>query len=92
MKAPAPLAQPGAQLKGDQVPRVVRIIVQCPANPAVPFQSCVVCFRGDTTTAMMFRGEAELVIAGFMRLGLPEEEVLFLASFCFRSAGSGSHD
>jgi hypothetical protein len=39
-----------------------------------PYESCIVCFRGDTTTAIGFRGEAEWCIAGLLRLGVPPDQ------------------
>lgn len=45
-------------------------------TPAVaPYQSCISCYRGDTLTAVILRGEAEFVIVGIARLcGLPLEQ------------------
>lgn len=44
-------------------------------NPNVaPFESCVVCYRGDTTTTYAVRGEAEFLVASLTRAGLPEDE------------------
>lgn len=39
-----------------------------------PHDACVPCYRGDTTTALVFRGEAEWAIAGLCVLGVPVEE------------------
>ena len=39
-----------------------------------PYESCIVCFKGDTTTAVAFRGPAEWLIAGLWRLGVPKEQ------------------
>jgi hypothetical protein len=42
--------------------------------PAVaPYHSCVVCFKGDTTTGLAFKGEAGWVLAGMEMIGIPEE-------------------
>jgi hypothetical protein len=44
-------------------------------NPKVaPFESCIVCFAGDTTTGLILRGEAEWIAAALCKLGLPEEQ------------------
>jgi hypothetical protein len=40
-----------------------------------PFESCIVCYRGDVMTGIAFRGEAEWVLAGLKVLGVPEEDV-----------------
>jgi hypothetical protein len=39
-----------------------------------PFDACIACYRGDTTTALAFRGEAEWILAGLHVLGLSEDE------------------
>ena len=40
-----------------------------------PHESCVACFRGDTTTIVCIRGEAEFIIAAMHQLtGLSLEE------------------
>jgi hypothetical protein len=40
-----------------------------------PFNSCIACFRGDTTTGYGTRGEAEFHIVALHRMaGLPLEE------------------
>jgi hypothetical protein len=41
-----------------------------------PFQSCVVCLRGDVTTMIVLRGQAEWAIAGLMRLGIPRDQAM----------------
>jgi len=50
------------------------------ANRVAPFQSCVVCSKGDTDTAVGFRGEAEWCIAALSKLGMPldQAEATFL--------------
>lgn len=45
-------------------------------DPVAPFDSCVACYRGDTTTALVFRGEAEWAAAGLHVLGVSESEAL----------------
>jgi hypothetical protein len=43
--------------------------------PAVaPYHSCIVCFKGDTTIGLAFRGEAEWILAGVQTIGIPEEQ------------------
>jgi hypothetical protein len=40
-----------------------------------PFESCVVCLRGDTDTGLVVRGEAEFVVAFLhAQLGVPVEQ------------------
>ena len=51
-------------------------------SPA-PYQSCVVCYRGDTTTAVVIQGVAEFHIFFLMRkLGLPEDEAAGTVRAC----------
>jgi hypothetical protein len=53
-------------------------------HPVVPpHESCVGCFKGDTDTAVGFRGEREFAIVALEKMGLPREEAMasFLA-FC----------
>jgi hypothetical protein len=51
-------------------------------TPAVaPYRSCIVCFKGDTLTALALQGSAEWCIAGLMRVGLDRES----AEATFRS-------
>jgi hypothetical protein len=43
--------------------------------PAIaPHEPCIVCFRGDTTTALALIGSPEWQIAGLINLGVPESE------------------
>jgi hypothetical protein len=35
---------------------------------AVPFEACMACMRGDTTTGIALRGSAEMVVEAFMRI------------------------
>lgn len=37
-----------------------------------PFESCIVCFKGDTATAMAVEGEAEWILAALVALGIDE--------------------
>jgi hypothetical protein len=37
-------------------------------------ESCVSCFKGDTTTAVFLHGEAEWIIAGIHKLGVPLDQ------------------
>jgi hypothetical protein len=39
-----------------------------------PFDSCVVCLKGDVTTAVAFRGDAEWSIAALTALGVPDDQ------------------
>jgi hypothetical protein len=42
---------------------------------AAPWQSCVGCFKGDVTTAVVLEGEAEWIIAGMAHAcGISAEE------------------
>jgi hypothetical protein len=49
-----------------------------------PFESCIVCFAGDTTTCIAFEGEAEWMIAGLHKIGLPVDQAQ--ATFLFIAA------
>ena len=59
----------------DQVPQVA------------PFQSCIACFRGDTTTGVALKGEAEFCIAGLIVLGVPEDQALGTFHVCMEAEG-----
>jgi hypothetical protein len=39
-----------------------------------PFESCLVCFRGDVPTGVAFEGEAEYLTASLVVLGIPEDQ------------------
>ena len=40
-----------------------------------PFESCVACYRGDTTTALVIQGEAGFAVAFLnAQLGIPAED------------------
>ena len=44
-------------------------------NPTVaPFESCIVCFKGDVDTAVGFQGPAEWILAGLEALGVPKDQ------------------
>jgi phage tail sheath gpL-like len=39
-----------------------------------PYESCIACLKGDVSTAVAFRGEAEFIIAGIHKAaGIPVE-------------------
>lgn len=45
-----------------------------------PYQSCIGCYRGDTTTVFLIEGEAEFIIAGIHKaagLSLDEASATF---------------
>jgi hypothetical protein len=39
-----------------------------------PFDSCIACFKGDVKPAITFEGSFELVVAGLLVLGLPNDQ------------------
>ena len=41
-----------------------------------PFNSCVVCFKGDVSTAVGFIGEAEWLMAGLEVAGVPNNQAI----------------
>lgn len=65
-----------------------------------PYESCVSCFRGDTTTGVAIRGEAEAAIAFLLTVGLPEDQAYATAAVVFEQemgcdpgmVPSGIHD
>jgi hypothetical protein len=44
------------------------------APKVAPYNSCIACYRGDTTTMLGLKGEAEFMIATLMRAGVPQDE------------------
>ena len=53
-----------------------------PTLGVAPFQSCIACFTGDTTTAVSIEGDAEFHVAAlivFAGLGPREAQATFLA-------------
>ncbi len=59
--------------------------------PVAPFDACVSCSKGDTTTAFGLVGTAELISAGLMRCaGIPSERAAEMAIAAFRQLGSVS--
>jgi hypothetical protein len=45
--------------------------------PAVaPHESCVACFKGDTTTGLALRGSDEFKAAGLAAMGIPVEQAI----------------
>ena len=44
-----------------------------PEPSVAPFESCVACFKGDTTSAVFLEGEAEFAMAALERAGLSTE-------------------
>jgi hypothetical protein len=46
-----------------------------PSATTAPYDSCVACYKGDTTTGVVIHGEAEFIIAGIHRLtGIPLDQ------------------
>lgn len=42
--------------------------------PVAPHESCIVCFKGDVTTAIGFEGEAEFIMGALYAMGVPFDQ------------------
>src|SRR5205823_6520910 len=47
-----------------------------------PYHSCIGCYRGDTTTKLMFVGQPEFVAAGLTKIGIEEPVAVALVQSC----------
>jgi len=55
-----------------------------------PYNSCICCYQGDTSTGVLFSGQAEYVIAGLAKLLDSVEEASATAGVGFEEQGFDS--